>query len=80
MQLSQEYNLLTLSTDMGAAQTDFVVFRNSSSLVSLWLRLNKFTGLPVQPVRLVSEKGQIIYHGVEKELPNVIVHCFLNVL
>lgn len=38
MHLSQKYNLLTMSTEMGTSQTDhFVAFHSSTSLVG-WLR------------------------------------------
>lgn len=41
--LSQKYNLLTLSIDMGTSQTNhFVVFHNSTFLVGWLLKLNQF--------------------------------------
>lgn len=41
--LSQKYNLLILSTDMGTSQTNnFVMFHNSTFLVDLLLKLNQF--------------------------------------
>lgn len=58
---------------MGALQTDLlVVFHKSASLVGWLLKLNQFMVLFVWLFRLFSEKEQIIYHGVAKELSNFI--------